>query len=325
MTKIKYGILGCGKHTLQSHAIPGQELNELELTAICDISEKQLALFEKSYGRALAKFTDKNEFLHSGIDAVLVGTPDEFHYQDLTHVIKAGLHAFVEKPLGVTPEEVKGLEKLLNYASKRKIIVSSCHPRRYDPPFMWLKDHLPNFIAELGMPIEFRFDFSYHKPSKDWKHNRGLLLDHANHEVDLMHYLFDHKKFEAIKLADSFDQYQVVGSRIDGIRFSFAGTRRLESREYLEWVNIRFEKGDIMLNAHQGIVRINYHERDIVDEVRIKPTDYESRGRETTANFARAINGTEACYLSADDLYVNTDMSVMLTENKNWRYSGRNH
>lgn len=321
---MKYGILGCGKHALHSHAIPGKDLDGLELVTICDISEKQLASFEQAYGRELAKFTDKQKFFHSGIGAVLVGTPDEYHYQDLVLVVEAGLHAFVEKPLGVTSNEVKGLEKLLRGASDKGLVVSSCHPRRYDPPFMWLKDNLSKLGDELGAPIEFRFDFSYHKPSKDWKHTRGLLLDHANHEIDLLHYFFGHGEFEAIKLADSFDHYQVIGSRTDGIRFSFSGTRRLESRKYPEWVNIRFERGEVLLDAHQGIVRINYHDKSSIDEIKIQPTDYDSRGRGTMVNFAGAINGTEDCYLSSADLYINSATSVMLTENKIWRYNGRN-
>ena len=47
---MKYGILGCGKHALQSHAIPGRDLEGLKLVAICDISEKQLVSFEEDYG-----------------------------------------------------------------------------------------------------------------------------------------------------------------------------------------------------------------------------------------------------------------------------------
>jgi predicted dehydrogenase len=262
---MKYGILGCGKHALYSHAIPGKEIKELELVALCDISIEQLSSFENAYGRKLVKFTDKNEFLASGINAVLIGTPDEFHYQDLVLTVKAGLHTFVEKPLGVTSGEINGLEKLLDYAFSKGIVVSSCHPRRYDPPFMWLKNNLPRFTDELGLPLDFRFDFSYHLPSKDWKHTRGLLLDHANHEVDLLHYLFGHEQFQATKLMDSYDEYHVIGKRNDGFRFSFSGTRKLKTRIYPEWVDIRFEKGEIHLDAHQGIVRVNYHEKDLID------------------------------------------------------------
>jgi len=324
MEKIRYGIIGCGKHALNSHAIPGQNVAELELTAICDVSQNQLKAFENAYGQKLAKYNNKKEFLLSGISAVLIGTPDKFHYENLALVIESGLHAFVEKPIGVTAEEVKNLEALLEYAADKGIVISSCHPRRYDPPFVWLKKNLPLFERELGMPIDFRFDFSYHKPSKNWKQTRGLLLDHVNHEVDLMHYLFGHEEFEAIKRANTFDYYCVVGSRIDGINFQFSGTRKLNSRKYSEWASIRFDHGSVMLDAGQGVVLVNNHEDNSENKIKIEPTNYDLRGRETMANFAKAINETENCYLSKNDLYVNTAMSVMLTENQTWRYDGRN-
>ena len=221
--------------------------------------------------------------------------------------------------MAVNSSEVQGLQKLLGLAASQGLVVSSCHPRRYDPPFMWLKENLSQLKADLGEPLEFKFDFSYHKPSKDWKRNRGLLLDHANHEVDLMHHLFGHEEFETIKFSDSFDHYHVVGQRKDGIGFSFSGTRRLESRNYLEFVYVRFTGGDVVLDAHQGKVRINNHDKSL-EEVIIRPTDYESRGKATMINFARATKGTENCYLSAEDLYVNTAMSVFLTEQRSWKY-----
>lgn len=325
MAKINYGILGCGKHALQAHALPTKETSELELVAICDISRNQLDLFEQSYGKGLLKFTDKQEFFRSGINAVLIGTPDEFHYQDLVSVIDAGLHAFVEKPLCVTSKEVNGLQTLLQSASHKGLIITSCHPRRFDSPYMWLKDNLQKYNDELGKPLEFSFDFSYHKPTKEWKHKRGLLLDHANHEIDLLHYLFGYDAFSATRLFDDFDRYHVVGKRNDGIIFNFSGTRKLESRNYFEYTTIRFEKGEMVLQSHDGIVRVNNQDTNRIDEIKISEINCASRGRLTLINFARAINNTEQCYLSHNDLYINTAMSVMLTENEKWNYHGANN
>jgi predicted dehydrogenase len=322
MKTIKYGILGCGAHALRSHALPFKDCKEAKLVSICDISKEQLNNFEKNYGGKLEKFTDKTSFLLSGIDAVLIATPDEFHFKDLTTVLKSNLHVFVEKPVGITLNEVNRLPELFEYASDNTLIISSCHPRRYDPPFIWLKDNLQKLIAEMGKPLEFRFDFSYHKPSKEWKHHRGLLIDHLNHEVDLLHYLFGHAKFNASKLADSYDHYSVMGLREDGLRFAFSGTRRLESHRYLEWAEIRFDRGNLLLDAHTGKVYKNKHD-DKSKTLKISPTDYAVRGRDSFLNFIRAINGKEKCYLTHDDLYVNTSSSVNLTDNSNWGYYGR--
>lgn len=207
----------------------------------------------------------------------LTATPDHFHFQDLTDAIDHGLHAFAEKPLAVTASEVESLRGELGRASKKGLVVSSCHPRRYDPPFHWMKENIDRLAEESGRPLEFWFDFSYHKPSKDWKHDRGLLLDHANHEIDLLHYLFGHTGFNATKLADSPINYRVEGTRDDGLKFKFSGSRRLESHKYLEWTGVRFERGDLIVDAHIGIARIQTC--DQTRTIDVGSTDYESRGR----------------------------------------------
>ena len=318
--KVKYGIIGCGKHALQSHAIPGKDIPNLELTAICDISTKSLDNFEKEYADKLEKYKDSIEFFNSNINAVLIGSPDEVHFQNLRDSIHAGNHTFAEKPLATKSEELTDLNNLLNIAAKNNLIISSCHLRRFDPPFIWLKENIPSFEQAFGKPMNFSFDFSYHKPSKTWKHDRGLLLDHANHEIDLLNFLFGHSDFEAKTLHDSHDRYHIAGNRGDNINFDFQGTRRLDSRNYLEWAGVRFEKADVKIDTHKGMVRVHKHESNEVFEYDIPKTDYNLRGKMTLVNFANAIQGYEDCYLTNEDLFVNTAVSVALSEKDDYSY-----
>jgi len=234
-----------------------------------------------------------------------------------------GLPAFVEKPLVVNSVELKGLWELLKSDQsvvKSDQLISSCHPRRFDPGYVWLKENLDNLVTELGKVVEFKFDFSYHKPLKKWKQNRGLLLDHLNHEIDLLHYLFGVDSFESWRLQDKFDAYSVFGARDDGIKFSFSGTRKLQSRIYSEFLYLRFERGDLKLD-NLGRVEINNHEgSDSKKCLNVGRTDYENRGYEVIKNFVNVLNKVDDCYLSKEDLYVNNAMGVMLTENKYWKY-----
>lgn len=41
--------------------------------------------------------------------------------------------------------------------------------------------------------------------------------DYANHEVDLVNFLFGHSEFDANRLTDNYNRYQVAGIRDDGI------------------------------------------------------------------------------------------------------------
>jgi len=318
MTKIRYGIIGCGKHALHSHAIPGKEIGDLALVALYDVSPQQMIQFEAEFGTPLDKYTNLESFLQSDLDAVFIGSPDEFHFSNLSDAINYDKHAFVEKPLATTVEEVERLPSLLSQAKENDLVVSSCHPRRYDPPFMWLSENIADWKSQLGDPKTFHFDFSYHKPSKQWKHNRGLLLDHLNHEIDLLHYLFGHKEFEAYKLEDGFDAYHVVGRRKDQLAFNFEGTRRLNARAYPEFARIRFARGEVHLDCHRGIAQIHDHDQNIVESLSVPTTDYSLRGKRTLENFVQAIKGLDPCYLTHDDLYINTAMSVYLTHRDKW-------
>ncbi|MBI5064863.1 Gfo/Idh/MocA family oxidoreductase [Candidatus Woesearchaeota archaeon] len=318
MEKIKLGIIGCGRHALQSHAIPCKTDSGLELVSICDVSKQSLAKFEAEFGKDLEKFTSESDFLLSGINAVLIGSPDEFHLTSLRQALENGKHVFVEKPLATKTTELNELKHLLDYASKKNLIVSSCHLRRFDPPYIWLKENMKNFQANLGKIVSFHFDFSYHKPSKTWKHERSLLLDHANHEIDLLHFIIGYDDFRVTKLADGFDYYHVFGKQKNGVVFEFKGTRRLESFKYLESTLIRFEKGELLLDSIDGFVRINNHETGVVETRSVPKTDYSLRGKRTTENFVKAINSQEKCYLTSQDLYINTATAVILSETENW-------
>jgi predicted dehydrogenase len=320
---MKYGIIGCGKHALHSHALPGKDIIGLALGAVFDVSQQSMGRFEEEYGEQIDKYTEIRPFLESDVDAVLIGSPDEFHFSSLVEAVGAGKHVFVEKPLATTIADVDGLKPILEKANDRGLVVSSCHPRRLDPPFLWLYNRIAEFEGKMGKPISFHFDFSYHKPSKEWKHDRGLLLDHLNHEIDFLHFLFGHEEFEAHRLNDQHDAYHVVGVRSDGLSFNFEGTRKLEAKTYPEFTRIRFERGEVYLDSHKGSAIIHNHDHDASVVIGVPRTDYELRGRRTLENFVKAIRREEPCYLTRDDLYVNTAASVILTHNKNWTHNSK--
>ncbi|MEK6960334.1 MAG: hypothetical protein AABX47_04115 [Nanoarchaeota archaeon] len=92
----------------------------------------------------------------------------------------------------------------------------------------------------------------------------------------------------------------------------------IESHQYLEWTGVRFERGDLIIDAHLGIAKIQIG--STTRKIDIQPTNYEDRGRRTMENFASAIRHEEVCYLTHEDLYANTALSVMLTRLDRWRY-----
>lgn len=307
------GIIGCGGHA-QHHA---KNYGEQFLTYGCwdpDPAAMQ-QIGGTQYPSLEALLADEN------IHAVMICSPDEYHLEQIEMALAAGKHVFCEKPLLVPGQEMARLEAAFDFAREKKLVVTSCHPRRYDRPIWWLhgevsprRDNL-GFPSRFGKVISFDFDFSYHAPSNDWKHARSLLLDHFNHEVDLMNCLFGIQGFEAWKLHDGFDHYDVVGKRDDGITFRFRGTRRLNERVYPEWCRVRFERGEVELDMMMGVARIHDHDNKTVEVIDNLAIDYDGRLQRVMKDFGDCqIIWEQTGYLSRSEMLMNTEAGIVLQD-----------
>lgn len=264
------------------------------------------------------------------IDAVLIGSPEEFHLKQIQMSLQAGKHLFSEKPLLVPGQEISQLESAFDFATKNNLILTSCHPRRYDRPIWWLHPQVslessnPTLLKRFGKVVSFSFDFSYHEPTNNWKHGRSLLLDHVNHEVDLMNCLFGIQGFEAWKLSDGFDHYSVAGRRDDGITFYFQGTRRLHNHTYPEWCVVRFERGEVRLDMMMGLAYISDHEKKITETIPGLAIDYDGRLRKVTHDFHGAICDDRLGYLTRSEMLMNTEAGILLQNDGIQRINIRN-
>ena len=252
------------------------------------------------------------------ITAVMICSPDEYHLTQIEMALAAGKHVFCEKPLLVPGQSMEQLEAAFDLAKEKGLVVTSCHPRRYDPPFWWLRNEVsprrdkPGFQTQFGKVTNFNFSFSYHKPSNAWKHDRSLLLDHLNHEVDLMNYFFGIQGFEAWKLYDSFDHYEVRGVRDDGIQFHFRGTRHLEERIYPEWCSVTFDRGKVELDMMVGRAYVSDYDNRTLETVKGLAIDYDGRLHRVMNDFAGCqIQLGQTGYLSRSEMLMNTECGIV--------------
>ena len=302
---INLGIIGCGGHAQHHAKHCGQHF------CVRGSWDPNPEMMKKVVG---LKYPHLEGLLADGeINAVMICSPDEYHLAQIEMALAAGKHVFCEKPLLVPGQDMVQLEAAFDLAKKKKLALTSCHPRRYDRPVMWMNDKLnSDFLGQFGKVLSIAFDFSYHKPSNEWKNGRSLLLDHLNHEVDLMNFLFGIQGFEAIKLFDSFDRYVVAGKRDDGITFHFMGTRRLDSSKYPEWCTIRFERGEVRLDMLMGVAYIVDHEKGTTTTVPKLEIDYEGRLEKVMDDFGGQIMHGRAGYLSRHEMLMNTEAGIAL-------------
>lgn len=128
MEKVRVAVIGCGFFG-RMHAEVYKRLPNVELAAVCDVSEERANEVAKALGTL--SYTDYNEVISRfDIDVVDICVPDDCHTEVVLKAVKAKKHILVEKPLADT---IEGARKIYCAAEKydKKFMVA--HILRFDP------------------------------------------------------------------------------------------------------------------------------------------------------------------------------------------------
>src|SRR6266446_5814927 len=147
---LRIGVLGCGPISQIAHFDACRKARNAELYAICDLAEDLLQKMAAVHDPRVT-YSDLDEMLADPeVEAVIIGTADQFHVPLCRKVLAAGKPVLVEKPLGVTIEEC---EELRGSLRKQGLVLQIGHNRRFDPGIAFAKDFIEKEVGEL---IAFR-------------------------------------------------------------------------------------------------------------------------------------------------------------------------
>jgi len=106
--RINVGIVGaCARGGSFKAACDSLEC--LNILAVCDTNEESLDAARERLG-ATEKYTDYETMLEkSDLDAVIIGTPMQFHVPQAVEALKRDLHVLSEVPAGISIEECREL------------------------------------------------------------------------------------------------------------------------------------------------------------------------------------------------------------------------
>lgn len=147
---LRIGVLGCGPISQIAHFDACRKARNAELYAICDLAEdlrqKMAAIHEPR-----VSYRNLDEMLgDSRVEAVIIGTADQFHVPLSRAVVSAGKPVLVEKPLGTTIEEC---EQLRHEVRAKNLVFQVGNNRRFDPGIAFAREFIQ---SELGELIAFR-------------------------------------------------------------------------------------------------------------------------------------------------------------------------
>jgi len=189
MKKLKVGIIGLGVG--EQHIAGYQQHQSCEIVALCDFSDKKLAMAKRKY--PLMRITkNSNDILQDPlIDIVSIASYDNYHFEQIIEAIKHNKHIFVEKPLCLYENEAKKIRKALE--EKPNLKISSNLILRMSPRFRELKKQIQK--GKLGKLFYTEGDYNYGKLDKITKGWRGqipyysVVYGGAIHIIDLLLWL----------------------------------------------------------------------------------------------------------------------------------------
>lgn len=179
---IKVGIIGYGFSATIFHLPFLESSTELEFVAISTSRPDEVKL---KHPRVSTYDTPEALIVDSGVDLVVITTPNIVHYSLAKLCLKKGLHVVLEKPMVTTSVEAKELVAL---AKEKSLILSVFHNRRWDGDFLTIKILIDN--NSIGDVRFFESHFDRFRPTaqKRWREvpgvGAGIWFDLGPHLVD---------------------------------------------------------------------------------------------------------------------------------------------
>ena len=158
MKKLTLGFIGNGKSTNRYH-LPFV-LQRKDKLAVKTIYQRNLAKqeWERLPG---VNYTDDLEALLSDkeIQAIVITTPIEAHYEMIRKVLEAGKHCVCEKPFLATSAEAR---EMFDLAKAKGLMLQCYQNRRFDSDFLTLQKVIES--GKLGDILEVENTYDYYRP-----------------------------------------------------------------------------------------------------------------------------------------------------------------
>lgn len=323
---IGLGVVGCGRHTRRSH-IKHCAATGFTVRALFDPSEESRNETFALLGMEVPTCDSAEELIaRDDVDAVVVGSLNEFHPGQLRLAIDARKPVLCEKPLANTRDGMLVVRQALYEASQSGVVVASCHPRRdrhnLELPYGWAKDNLARLRNRFGKLESIGLASAYERVEKGAAKDPSFLMDKFPHDIDYLRFLLGDTTLEAECHMDSYDHYRVKGTVFSpedgrGVEFLCECTRlHGAEKEYIETITLTFERGVCLVYTMTGVVR--YYDRKVHtvwEGPKITPLKgddaYDRVFEAVMRDFAGAIRGETGVH-TLEDLFINNAAAVDL-------------
>jgi len=200
--KVRVALVGVGQRGLGLANLLKKTAGT-ELIACCDIVDKNLQNGIAVAAPKAKAYKDFHSLLkNKDVDAVIIATPLNLHYQMVMDALSAGKHVYVEKTMTY---DIPQAVALVNRMKTSKLVLQVGHQYRYYAMYHKIKEMISN--NWLGTVTAFESQYNrnsdWRRPVSDPKLERqvnwrmykeysgGLLAELCAHQIDVVNWMLD--------------------------------------------------------------------------------------------------------------------------------------
>jgi predicted dehydrogenase len=186
---LQVGLVGFGNRALLGRIV--EEHPDARVSAVCDPDPAARELARSRFPGALVT-GELDQLFSSGVDAVMVLSPDHTHEEIAVAALERGIVVFCEKPLAIT---TRGSDRILEAAVDSGTRLYVGHNMRHVPMVRSMRALVTDgAIGEVQAVWCRHFvghgaDFYFKDWHADRRHTTGLLLQKGAHDIDVIHWL----------------------------------------------------------------------------------------------------------------------------------------
>lgn len=194
---LKIGLLGCGRIG-QVHARSIGQIDVARVTVVADaFADTARALAEKTGAQVM----DSQALIESPeVDAVVIGTPTDTHYDLIHAAADAGKAIFCEKPVDMSADRIRDCIKVVEASG---VAFMTAFNRRFDPNFANVQARIAG--GDIG-PVEI-VTIQSRDPSPPpisyIQSSGGLFRDMMIHDLDMARFLLAEEPISVFAVGSS--------------------------------------------------------------------------------------------------------------------------
>lgn len=259
-TKLKFGLIGCGR--VSENHLGALTCGQLaaELMAVCDLDETKARAKGEKY--KLPFYTDYHAMLaaHPDLDVINVATPTGYHAEHVVDLARYGKHIIVEKPMALRVADCNRMIKACQRNRCRLFVVKQ---NRYNPAVVAARKALDEGrFGKLVMGtvrVRWRRTQEYYEQDDwhgTWALDGGVMSQQASHHLDLLQWFLGPVKNLHCRTATRLLDIEVEDTAVATFQFksgalgAFEATVATRPQDLEGSLSLLGEKGSVVLGGH---------------------------------------------------------------------------